>query len=288
MQADCLVLPDFAIGVVDELRFSAAIAEANDLLIYDNLVIIASSFIQDLYFNVGHEIIDFKIYQCVIDHDSQEYLMLDGLSTFRRNAIQCWEDKQHDSKFWLGPGVVIKVDPRKGQWTRLYEEPQTKSELNRDRLRSYIEEMDNIKIEGRWWNQFRGPIAGIIDVLTGAIKLASSAYIKASPRGLFVSYGIVGEVLNITVGVAGMKVGAALGLTTVGSAILVSAGVAAAIYFIPWESVFDWLETIASWLQKGIKTIWEKIKDWLADLASTIRNCLMPEEKSHRPFAFPA
>jgi hypothetical protein len=38
---------------------------------------------------------------------------------------------------------------------------------------------------------------------------------------------------------------------------------AAAIYFIPWESLFAWLKDAVSWIWDKICKIWESFKGWV-------------------------
>lgn len=278
---------DLATKVTDELRLDAAISEAEQSGTCQ-LVIVASGYIKDLHFNVGLEIIDLKVYRCSMNQEPQEYLEIDGLSMYRELPIQFWEAIPHRSKFWLGPGVVIRVDPRKCGWRIPCNGASEKWELDREALRSYVDQMNNIKMEGNWWNEFKGPIAAILRIIAGAATFTSATCIKMSAAGAFVQYKFVGDVLKGAAAVGGTKAGAALGATAAGSALLVASGVAAAIYFIPWESIFDWLNTIVSWLRIKIESIWEKIKSWLAACVNMIRDSLKSKEELRRPLIFPA
>lgn len=272
---------DFAISVTDDIRLSAIITAAEKSGLYENLVIITSGFVSHLYFDIGCKIMDLKVYRCATGHNPEEYLHLDGFSTFQGQPIRSWEAMYHEAKFSLGPGVVLDLGSHIGQLGQLSEASSSMSDFDRDKLRSNIEKMDNVKLEGSWWDQFRAPISMIVGILTSAAKLGSTGYIKMSAGGILVQYKFVGYAISTAAA-------ASISAVTAGSALLVAPGVAAAIYFIPWESMFGWLNTVVSWLKMGIKKIWEKLQAWLATCASAIRESLGLDGKLHGPPRFPA
>ncbi|KAL7934121.1 hypothetical protein V8C35DRAFT_280428 [Trichoderma chlorosporum] len=268
------------IRATDDIRLSAVIAAAENSGLYDNLVIIASGFVSHLYFDVGSRILDLKIYRCSTNYNADEYLYIDGFSTFHGQSIRSWEGMYHEAKFWLGPGVVLDLGSHIGQLAQL-SGASVMSDFDRDKLRAYIEKMDGVKMEGSWWDDFRAPISAIVGILTSTAKLASTGFVKMSSGGMFVQYKFVGYAIS-TATAASMSVASA------GNALLVAPGVAAAIYFIPWASIFGWLNTVISWFQVGIRKIWEKVKDWLANCLSTIRDSFGLDGKLHGPNRLPA
>ncbi|UKZ72709.1 hypothetical protein TrVFT333_000343 [Trichoderma virens FT-333] len=274
-------IKNFEIRATDDIRLSAVVAAAEKSGLYDNLVIIASGFVSHLYFEIGSSIMDLKIYRCAANYNPDEYLHVDGFSTFHGQAIRSWEGMHHEAKLWLGPGVVFNLGSHIGQLGQLSATSTAISDFDRDKLRAHIEKMDGVRMEGSWWEDFRAPISAIVGILTSAAKLASTGFVKMSAGGMFVQYKFIGYALS-TAAATSMSAASA------GSALLVAPGVAAAVYFIPWGSIFGWLNTVVSWLKTGIKRIWEKIQDWLASCASTIRDTLGLDGKLHGPLGFPA
>ncbi|KAL7945379.1 hypothetical protein V8C42DRAFT_357814 [Trichoderma barbatum] len=275
LQIDCDII------ATDDIRLSAVIAAAEKSGLYDNLVIIASGFINHLFFDIGSRIMDLKIYRCGNSHSPDGYLHLDGFSTFQGQDIRHWEAGYHEAKLWLGPGVVLNLGSHIGQLGQLSEISSSLQGFEREKLRAHMEKMDGVKMEGSWWDDFRAPISAIVGILTSAAKLASTGLVKMSAGGMFVQYKFVGYAISTATA-------ASLSATSAGSALLVAPGVAAAIYFISWDSIFGWLKNVVSWLKMGIQRIWEKIKDWLATCASAIRDNLGLDGKLHGPLRYPA
>ncbi|KAL6876074.1 hypothetical protein HDV57DRAFT_151115 [Trichoderma longibrachiatum] len=273
---------NLSIKVTDKLRLTAVLSVAEKSEAYDNLVIIASGFISHLYFDIGSKVTDLRIYRCATQPDLEEYLFVDGFSNFHGQPMLLWEGRHHEAQFWLGPGVVLDLGSHIGQLSILPDDSSVMSDFDQEKIRSNIEKMDQVEMEGSWWDNFRAPISAIVSILARVAKFAHAGYIKMTSGGMFVQYNFVGFAL--------FSAAAAVAVDTVsaGAALLVAPGAAAAIYFIPWESVFGWLNRVVSWLRTGIKKIWEKVKDWLATFASTVRETLGLEGRSHGPVKFSA
>ncbi|KKO97928.1 hypothetical protein THAR02_09972 [Trichoderma harzianum] len=269
------------IRATDDIRLSAVIAAVEKSELYDNLVIITSGFINHLYFDIGFRITDLKVYRCATNDNPNEYLHVDGYSKFHGQAVRSWEGMYHEAKLWLGPGVVFNLGSHIGQLGQLSENSSAVSEFDRNKLRAHIEKMDRVKMEGSWWDDFRAPISAIVGILASAGKLASTGFVKMSAEGIFVQYKFIGYAISTAAA-------ASMSALSAGTAMLVAPGVAAAVYFIPWASIFGWLNTVVSWLTTGLNKIWEKIKDWLASCASTIQDTLGLDGKLHGPLRFPA
>ncbi|PTB69425.1 hypothetical protein BBK36DRAFT_1110832 [Trichoderma citrinoviride] len=264
-----------AIKATDDLRLNAVISAAEKAESYDNLIIIASGFVSHFGFDVGSSIMDLKVYRCGSYHNHEEYLYLDGTSTFHGQPLRSWESKHHEAKFWLGPGVVLDLGSQIGQLGNLSDDDlSSMSDFDQEKVRSNIEMMIDVKMEDSWWDKFRDCISAIVDVLARAAGFAHVGYIKMTAGGMFVQYKFVGFALYTGTVAAAAAAAVAGSAVSAGTALLVAPGVSAAIYFIPWESVFDWLKSVVSWLTAGIKKVWEKVKDWLAAFASKIRDTL--------------
>ncbi|KAK1253263.1 hypothetical protein MKX07_001340 [Trichoderma sp. CBMAI-0711] len=273
---------NLSIKVTDDIRLFAVISAVEKTESYDNLIIIVSGFIDHLYFNVGSNITDLRVYRCGTELNHEGYLYVDGFSIFHGQPILRWEAMHHEARLWLGPGVVLNLGSHIGQLGRLSDDSSSMSDFDQEKIRANIEKMENLEMEGSWWDAFKAPISAIVSILAKAAKLSHAGYIKMTSSGMFVQYKFVGFAL--------FSAAAAVAVDTVsaGTALLVAPGVAASIYFIPWESVFGWLNRVISWLKTGIKKIWDKIKDWLATCASTVRDALGLDGRSHGPVKFSA
>ena len=105
-----------------------------------------------------------------------------------------------------------------------------------------------------WWKKWRGPLASILGVLAGSAGFAGA--VTAAAAGAYVSF--VWDSMSLKAGaVAGTVTGAACG-----GAVLLGAGVAAAVYFMPWGSVFGVLRSALSWLWAKVVSLWERFESW--------------------------
>jgi hypothetical protein len=131
------------------------------------------------------------------------------------------------------------------------------------------------------WDEWKGPVAAILGLAAGAGKFAFS--MKVAAGGMYAKYKF--GMLAVELGAAGAK--GSVVATAAGPAILLGLGVAAAVYFIPWDSVFKWLEKVIAWLWEGMKAIWEGMKAAWARfqswVASFFGSDVAKEEESFMP-----
>ncbi|KAJ0277262.1 hypothetical protein CBS470a_010366 [Colletotrichum nupharicola] len=80
--------------------------------------------------------------------------------------------------------------------------------------------------------------------------------------GVYVKYAFGFHALEL--GAAGAK--AATVVTAAGPAVVMGVTAAAAVYFIPWESLMDWLKGALSFLWGKVCAVWERFKDWVMHL----------------------
>ncbi|KAF5511579.1 hypothetical protein CGCS363_v003205 [Colletotrichum siamense] len=226
----------------------------------DELVLVVSGHIEAIDFDVPSNFRVLMVLRCGFGSNAKKYLHLDGSSTFCGSMIQRWAQKERRRRLFLGPAVLIDIDPEEKSWANSEQAfKQTLSSREKIRIRRHVEKMKKTSVDdGEWWKRWRGSLASILGILACGAKLAVS--IKASAGGALFQfqYGL----LNIKAGAACAEASAFM--TAAGPAVLIGVGVAAAVYYVPWDSILEWLGGILSWLSDGFIAIWEMFKDWMA------------------------
>ncbi|KAJ0271919.1 hypothetical protein COL940_010727 [Colletotrichum noveboracense] len=103
-------------------------------------------------------------------------------------------------------------------------------------------------------------LSAIVGLAIGTVKLKIAA--NAAVGGVYVKYAFGFHALEL--GAAGAK--AATVVTAAGPAVVMGVTAAAAVYFIPWESLMDWLKGALSFLWGKVCAVWERFKDWVMHL----------------------
>ncbi|KAK2735465.1 hypothetical protein CKAH01_01846 [Colletotrichum kahawae] len=224
------------------------------------LVLVVSGHHEVIELDVPSNFRVLMVLRCGFGSNAKKYLHLDGASTFGGSMIQRWAQKEHRRRLFLGPAVLIDIDPEEKSWANSEQAfKQNLSSREKTRIRRHVEKMKKTSVDGgEWWKRWRGSLASILGILACGAKLAVS--IKASAGGALFQfqYGL----LNIKVGAACAKASAVM--TAAGPAVLIGVGVAAAVYFLPWDSILEWLGGVLSWVSDGFIAIWEMFKDWMA------------------------
>lgn len=182
-------------------------------------------------------------------------LLLDGCSIFNRVRLNEWQqDERSDRQLWIGQGVGIGVN---SNWRS--SAANSTLNLNRDEeaeLRDHIEAMNQVNKTGKWWKQWKGHIAAILGLVTTTAKIAVG--LKVAAGGAFVDFNCAA--FSLKAGMAGLK--ATSVMTVAGPAVLLGVGVAAAVYFIPWDDFVSWVESLFSRLCRWIVGVWEAFQTW--------------------------
>ncbi|KXH57231.1 hypothetical protein CNYM01_12582 [Colletotrichum nymphaeae SA-01] len=225
------------------------------------LVLIVSSRFDEIYFKMPHNVKLLMVLRAETCSSTGGQLCINRSSTFRGTKIYDWQSRRHKGSLFFGPNVVIPIDPRGEPWTeakRTFERDFTVDE--KQKLRRQFEKMRSQPMDGNGWlKEWKGIIASVMGVIAGGSKLVAA--ITASTGGVFVHYQY---------GIMSLKVGAAFAkgsmiATAAGPAIFVGVGVAAAVYFIPWETLLDWLGDMFSWARDILRRLWSYVQDWLAN-----------------------
>ncbi|KDN71583.1 hypothetical protein CSUB01_12012 [Colletotrichum sublineola] len=204
------------------------------------LVIVVSGHFDSIEFHVPRHIRMLMVLRCGFGSNINGQLCISGDSTFGNTELQEWQYKQHKGMLFLGRSVGISIDPAGEQWTNASQSFRRDfTESEKRRLERQFDKMRNKTVHGEWWQEWRGRVASIMGILSGGAKLVGS--IQASTGGAFfhLPYGM----FSLKAGAAYAE-GAVIASATV-PAILVGVGVAAAVYFMPWEKLFGWFKELA-------------------------------------------
>ncbi|KAK4139113.1 uncharacterized protein C8A04DRAFT_33424 [Dichotomopilus funicola] len=204
------------------------------------------------------------LHRCGFGPNAQNDLIINGASTFRNVCLDEWEAKprmSHSSRrpppeVWLHLGVSIAVDTTHGSWNRFTAESKSlssmMSETNKASLSGHFAAMENTDMhgardhdDGGWWKNWRGPRRwgrAAAAVYAGAVHaMAAGASVNFAWGALSVKAGAGMAAVTGDVTTAGTAV------ACVGGAVLLGAGVAAAVYFVLWGYVFGMLKRALSW-----------------------------------------
>ncbi|KAK1960082.1 hypothetical protein LY78DRAFT_741352 [Colletotrichum sublineola] len=201
------------------------------------LVIVVSGHFDSIEFHVPRHIRMLMVLRCGFGSNFNGQLCISGDSTFGNTELQEWQYKQDKGMLFLGRSVGISIDPAGEQWTNASQSFRRDfTESEKRRLERQFDKMRNKTVHGEWWQEWRGRVASIMGILSGGAKLVGS--IQASTGGAFfhLPYGM----FSLKAGAAYAE-GAVIASATV-PAILVGVGVAAAVYFMPWEKLFGWFK----------------------------------------------
>jgi hypothetical protein len=217
------------------------------------LTVLVSGEVDEISFDVHSCIRTLKILRCG-DSDANRQLLINGSSTFGEVRLDMWQAKRRKRSIYLGLGVQIKVELNgNSSWARSTNEFDA---FQQEELRRYVRSMGHISTNSAW-DEWKGPVAVILGLAVGAGKFAFS--MKVAAGGMYAKYKF--GMLAVELGAAGAK--GSVVATAAGPAILLGVGVAAAVYFIPWDSVFKWLEKVIAWLWEGMKAIWARFQSWV-------------------------
>jgi hypothetical protein len=131
--------------------------------------------------------------------------------------------------------------------------------LDRDQqaeLKSHLQTMRKGNMHRNWWKRWRGPIAAILGIVTTTGKIAVG--LKVAAGGAFVDFNCAA--FSLKAGIAGLKASSVM--TVAGPAVLLGVGVAAAVYFIPWDDVISWIGILFSRFCSWIMRLWEDFQTW--------------------------
>lgn len=222
--------------------------------------LLVSDFVPEIYFRIDKRIADLVILRVACRNREVE-LMIDGASTFGGTRIDEWQRKKHERQLWIDPNnVKIRVDSfdTGSSWSIPPSTNEHKAEATR-----YIQHMQNTPMEGTWWEDWRAPLAALLGVAAGGVHLVTKMHLSA--KGAYVAFRFGSTFVQAGAGALDFSASAAF----VGPPILLGVGVAAAVYFVPWDS-----------LLKLLGGFFASFWNWLSGLMNKIHSCF--EEKNSK------
>lgn len=196
--------------------------------------------------------------------DSSKKLILNGSSRFCGVRLDEWQSKRvGEHNVILGPGVVIQLSMGI-PWTAR-DALGSISKKQREEVTRHFREMCEAKYEGSpQWDRWKGPVNKILDVAAGSAT--ATQVVECYANGIVVQAatkltecGMEGA-LRISAGL--------LCVSGPGKIALAGVGVAAAIYFVPWDTVWAWFRAAFGALLTWIMRAWENFKSWVANEAA--------------------
>lgn len=187
-------------------------------------------------------------------------LVLNGGSTFCGVRLDEWQTKHvGDHNIILGPDVIIQVSMGGIPWTAR-DAMGIISKEQRQEAAKHFKEMCEAKCEGNpEWNKWRSPVNKLLDVAAGTTTLASVVECYAGGIAIQVATKVAEGGID-----GAFRIGAGLFcLSGPGQIALAGVGAAAAIYFIPWNTVWGWFRSVFGALMNWIVKAWENLKSWM-------------------------
>lgn len=226
--------------------------------------------LQQIQFHVPASIDNLYIIRCANESrrpgsvEANKKLVLNGGSTFCGVRLDEWQAKRAgEHNIILGPDVVIQLGMGI-PWTAR-DALAVISKQQREEIAKHFKDMCEAKYEGNpQWEKWRRPVTKLLEVAAGQSSLAQ--VVECYAGGI-----VVQAATRLTQsGIEGaFKVSAGLlCLSGPGQMALAGVAAAAAIYFIPWDTVWTWFRsafgTFLSWLMQA----WENLKSWVQSAVS--------------------
>ena len=184
--------------------------------------------------------------------DPEGDLILDGASMLNRTRLDEWSRRTHKRKFTHSKGVSIRPSNfGSGSWSALSSHYIDEDDM--EQIRSHLRQMHNQLMEESWRERMKGAVAALAAISGLAIGTFKAwAALSCSAKGIFISLKC-GEVALQADGFS-FKLLTAMQVVT--PPVAVGVGVAALVYFIPWDEFFSWL---GGWLKRIFTGIWDNI-----------------------------
>lgn len=226
------------------------------------LNLLAGPDIPEITFHAPAHFTQLKVLRCARRHDTGT-LLVDGSSTYNGVRLDSWQARRHKAHT-LVIGYKRGVRIRLSDMVSLPDWARCRSAFSDDEqaeLRGHFETLGGGKTTQ--WEDVKGVVAAIVGIATGTVKFG--AKLSAAAGGVYVKYSFGLHALEL--GAAGAKM--TVVATAAGPAIVLGVTAAAAAYFIPWETLFGWLQVALSCIWEKIGALWQKFKDWVVSLFSS-------------------
>ncbi|KAH9207415.1 hypothetical protein DL95DRAFT_450347 [Leptodontidium sp. 2 PMI_412] len=228
---------------------------------YNKLVILASHQIEFISYKVSGRFHTLVIHRCESHQQaglSSGVLFIDGASTFNRVRMDRWGDVPPTRELKLEGRIAFRVDANWSNSGAGFRSNYPLSSSGQRQVATHLSDMEMAYKRGEWWQDWKGAIAGILGLVTAGSKFAMG--LDATAKGMFVQFQWGG--MSLKAASASSKL--ATMATGAGPAVVLGVGVAAAVYFIPWVDMFNWLEeNVFSRFRSWFAALWEHFRSWL-------------------------
>ncbi|KAI8165752.1 hypothetical protein K4K49_010289 [Colletotrichum sp. SAR 10_70] len=213
--------------------------------------------IEEVTFDVPPHFSQLKVLRCA-DRRDHGKLFVDGAATYNNVRLDKWQAHRHKNHTLIigdERGVRIKLSDivTLPHWARC------RNNFDGAEQNEIFQHFQNLSGKSRW-EDVKGIVSSILGLATGAAKLG--VRLSGAAGGIYAKYTFGLHALEI--GAAGVKVSAVA--TAAGSAVVLGVAAGAAVYFIPWEGLFEWLKRAFFSFWDKICSLWQRFKGWVVDL----------------------
>jgi hypothetical protein len=232
-----------------------------------HILILVSPQLGSLYeFDVSSEYTTLMILRCghgkIHSKEPHGRVRITPGSTFAGIRISDWDEEERTRELYIGEGVGIP-----SSFNKLNSKTSSVNSLSpseKERLYQTFQDMRNTDMSGKWWREWRGKVAAIVGLTVGAGKAMIGMHATATGVFIDMKYGL------FALKAGGIQTSAVV--TAAGSACLLGVGVAAAVYFIPWDDLFSWLGNLISSFFSWLWKVWQEFMEWVSDKIECLRS----------------
>ncbi|KAK3315952.1 hypothetical protein B0H66DRAFT_560027 [Apodospora peruviana] len=216
-------------------------------------------------FHVPSHFSQLKVLRCAAP-ENRGTLFVEGSSTYHNVRLDGWQahrHKRHELVIGHERGVRIKLGAKLNTLHHHWARSRTGiSEVEEEQLR---QQFGSLPEKGSWdWDKVKGSVSVIMGILTGTTKFKAGVAASGAVCGMYAKYSF--GLYSLELRLAAAK-GTAIA-TAAGSAVILRVGTMVAIYFIPWDTLFDYMKSALSWLWDKICAIWNRFVEFVRGLYS--------------------
>ncbi|KAG4429233.1 hypothetical protein IFR05_015282 [Cadophora sp. M221] len=243
----------------------------NQASCYTKLVILASRQIEIISFKVSGQFRTLVIRRCEIHQQtdpSSGLLLINGASTFSGVRMDRWNARSRSRKFKPEGNIAFQVGTN---WSNLgagfRPSPNSFPPSYQSAMETQFNRMATADKRGEWWQDWKAAIAGILGLMAGGSKFVMG--LDATAKGMFVQFQWGGMIFKA----ASASSKFSMATAGAGPAVVLGVGVAAAVYFIPWAEMLNWLqENVFSRFRTWLASLWERFRSWVSSQLNFLGN----------------
>lgn len=189
--------------------------------------------------------------------NGEDHLLLEDFSTFCNNTLRKWEDRPRDfrnHRFCVLGDVYLRLNIDTAGDSDL---PSVSGDQTQ-KLVYAMSEVDHLsQNDANFWESWKGLIATLLGVTAGVTKF--QAGMKLTGAGFYCSHWL-------GIKLFGGYISTSATISAAAPAVGMALGVAAAVYFIPWDSLWAYFQRLVGNLWDSVCGIWDWIKAKLSSL----------------------